>query len=91
MAVQLMLQEKGTGRFLVGNDYIELDGEIAEAMHGVADEVRWFADWMNTIGFGLALGKSFDEVRKNFDYDEETVKICDWLAERFTNESYMTR
>lgn len=88
MAVQLCLKDKETGRFYVGNDFIALDEEIAEHFNAVPDPVNWFRYWMNVFGFTLALGKDFDYVRNMVAHDPDSVAVVDYLASRFTNESY---
>ena len=88
MAVQLCLQDKETGKFLAGSDFIALDNAIAESFGEEPHEVHWCRGWMNSVGFALAVGKTFDEVKQMFHYDEETVQITEWLAQRYDNTSY---
>lgn len=71
----------------------QIDNEMRAHFGVPADSSSWYHNWYNTIGFFLALGKSFDDLRKLFrepgwDHADELIKIVDWLDENFTVKSW---
>lgn len=78
--------------FRAENPYNPWLGQRAQAEN---DEVRWFADWNNVIGFLLATGNNFDQIRAKLpewtdddEYRKLLVAICDYLQEQFTSNSW---
>lgn len=58
-------------------------------------EKRWFADWYNVIGWLLASGKSFAQIRVEMEtwtddaqYRALLVSICDYLQQHFTSDCW---
>ena len=43
---------------------------------------HWFLNWKNTIGFLLACGKSFEEIKEGCE-DETQWNLLTWLEERY--------
>jgi len=62
-----------------------------------ADPVKWYLGWYNSVGFALAVGKRFSEIKKIYrDYvaeshepaDEQMVKVIEWLEENFESNAW---
>lgn len=58
-------------------------------------EARWFADWYNVIGYLLATGNSFEQIRgkletwtDDIEYRTLLIQICDYLEQQFVSDSW---
>lgn len=98
MAVQLQLTRKADGKVA---DLVALDNEICDVL-GVEPHPRdFYVGWVDTIGFSLACGKTFEEVRSHWcdpnEYGEPTERdlergrVIDYLETYFDNTSYGCR
>ena len=47
----------------------EIDDEMRQAFCEEPDEVRWLWGWYDTIGFGLAMGRTWEQLREQFAED----------------------
>lgn len=45
----------------------EIDDEICKHLNIEPHPTKYIAGWMDNIGFGLAIGQNFSEIRKDFD------------------------
>ncbi len=88
MAAYLKLVRKSDGVVFQGNKLVELDELIAEAMGEKPDPVNWFCGWMDSIGFLLALGKSFADLKQSYKDSPMGLRISEWLEANFDNQSY---
>jgi hypothetical protein len=94
MAVQLELTRKVDGSRV---PLVPLDDEICSVLGVEPNPVEFLAGWMDTIGFTLALGGTFDEARVRWfggRDDEKSIlrgRIIDYLETYFDNTSYGTR
>jgi hypothetical protein len=71
-----------------------IDDEICRHFGVVSDKIRYHAAWYDIIGFELAMGKSFSQIREGFEKEVETsqyadeyrhlIEICDYLSSNFT-------
>ena len=87
MAAQLVLTRIDTDK---AESLIRVDELICAHLNVEPHPENWIHDWMNTIGFSLALGNDFDKVRSYFT-DPDTLAIIDYLEANFRNTSYATR
>ena len=93
MAAYLRLESFETHNVYEGSDLIKVDEMICKA---VGDEVHpnlWCRNWMNTIGFDLAVGKSWPDLFKEYEGEEDkkVAEVLNFLFENFLNTSYMGR
>lgn len=58
----------------------KIDAEMCYRFDVEPDPVTYYRMWFDTIGFGLACGKSWDQLRKLFP---TRVDIIDWLSDNF--------
>ena len=65
-----------------------IDDEMREAFGAPPDPAQWFRDWYNIIGLGLAVGKSFAQMRKLFEDDAELVECLTYLEERYESDCW---
>ena len=92
MAAYLELTERKTGEIISGTKLIALDNQIAQKFNIPSDPDRWAFDWMDSIGFALALGNSFPRVRELFaDSSPEIIELINYLEARFENTSFISR
>ena len=82
----------------------KIDEELCKLLNLPVDPVKYVASWYDTIGFRLALGKSFQEIREDFGVirDGEHVgwtsqddimldqwfQILDYLEENYSPNSW---
>ena len=59
-----------------------VDNKLCAFLGVVPDPVNYYKGWYDGIGFGLALGKSWDELRQTFP-SALGVKIINWLEENY--------
>lgn len=86
MAVHLVLKEKSTGMLFGGAKLLDVDNVLCQYMGVDPDPVHWYMKWVNSVGMSLAFGRSFDEIRGDFD-DPEMIRIINWVEEHFENAS----
>jgi hypothetical protein len=79
--------------------FSQIDEEMCRHFEQPVDEKRYLGGWYDSIGFRLALGKSFEQIRAEFrgyvDEEKETsnfyvtmLKMLDWLDENYTPDSW---
>jgi len=65
-----------------------IDDEMRAAFGAPPDPHRWFRNWYNTIGIGLAVGRSFAQLREVFANDAELVECLTYLEERYVPDCW---
>lgn len=80
------LIRKSTGQAAKLN---EIDEELCKMLGVPVHPTMWVNAWHNTIGFGLACGRSFDQLReeerqRKDEWVEVSLKIIDYLDANFT-------
>jgi len=68
-----------------------IDEELCAHLGVEVDENNWVHGWYNSIGFSLAMGKSFDECRETFQDSEVLLPVIDYLDANFTTNSWVER
>ena len=91
MAVQLRLEFRAGPDAGESVNLIALDGLICEALGVPIHPSDWCHNWMNTVGFALAAGASWDKSRGYFSDSADLLRIVDFLEANFTNASHFTR
>lgn len=77
MAANLRLLEKGTTTVA---DWFDVDARFAKFIGVEVDPEQWAGNWYNTLGFALACGRTWDELRDIF---AERAEWVDWFEENF--------
>lgn len=90
MPAVLMLKDRKTDKLYLGRDLIEVDERMCRVLGVSPDPVDFYRHWLDRHGFRLALGQSFDDLRKAFP-DEKDIEITDYLDGSFTNGSFHER
>jgi hypothetical protein len=67
-----------------------VDDFICKLLNEDPDPVLWCRWWYDTLGLGLALGHTFNELRKQFA-DTDLIEVIDALDEHFTVYSFSQR
>lgn len=81
-----------------------IDEAICLALSVPCDPIKYYNYWFDSIGFRLAIGKTFDQIREEFkgyvaeekakdnaggvEYYETSLKIVDYLDERYSPNSF---
>lgn len=74
-----------------------VDAELCWHFRAEHRESRWFADWYDLIGFKLALGDTWAEIRhklRDFDsaydwiWDNDIIDVVNWLEANYTVNSF---
>ena len=79
-----------------------IDDEMRIEFGEEPDKKRWLWGWYNVVGFGLAMGRDWTQLREQFAEDsaedEESVEFCcsmlrviDWLEANFTANAWAER
>ena len=73
----------------------KIDEEICNLLHREVHDKIWCCNWYNIIGFDLAMGKTFAQIRQGLidkpypECNEEYKKIVDYLDENFVVDSWV--
>ena len=67
-----------------------VDDFIRNKLNEEPDPERWCRHWMDTLGLGFALGRTFDELRKAFA-DTDLIEVIDILEEHFLVNAWVQR
>jgi hypothetical protein len=59
--------------------FVRIDDLLCQHFGVDPDPVKWYHDWYNWIGVGLAFGASFDKLRKAYVNDETALSIINWM------------
>ena len=76
-----------------------IDDEICHHFNVVPDAIEYYAYWYDIIGFKLAMGKTFDEIKKDLaerivekpEWNDEytrLIEITNWLDENFVANAW---
>lgn len=79
-----------------------IDEEICRLLNEPVDPQYWCCSWYNAIGFSLACGKTFDQIREDLirDWSDngellsngvKLVRIVDWMKENFIPNAWAER
>jgi hypothetical protein len=60
----------------------------------IPDDVRYFRQWYDVIGFSLAMGNSMEQVKYHLLYEyrnDELYAVAVWLDRHFTPKAWYGR
>jgi hypothetical protein len=66
----------------------EIDEELCRVFDQPCDPKYWLWGWYDNICLFLSLGKSFDYIRDLYKDCPEIIKVCDYLEEHYTPNSW---
>ena len=66
----------------------EVDEEMCRHFGAPCHPDDYYEFWYDTIGFGLASGRSFDEIRSTFSDFPKVVEAANWIEANFTARSW---
>lgn len=71
----------------------QIDDELCKHLGVVADPVKYHLGWYDSVGFGLATGLTFDQLRKmcKDSGDTELLPVIDFLDANFTALAWSER
>ncbi len=88
VAAVLALKHKETGNVACGRGLIEVDEDMCKVVGVEPDDVTFYKEWVDTVGFGLAVGRTYNEIRENFpDHGD----VIDYLETYYDNDSFRDR
>lgn len=71
---------------------VQVDEEMCRHFGEPCDSDRYFRAWYATIGYDLAMGRTFEEIRAIYSAPEwteaELGPVVDWLAANFSPRSW---
>jgi len=69
-----------------------IDEEMCRHFDEPCHPTRYCECWYDVIGYGLAMGQSFDQIRSQIKSDfaeyPRLVEIADWIEQRFSVSSW---
>lgn len=65
-----------------------IDEEICQHFGAPVDDDRYFMEWYNTIGLGLAIGKTWEQLEEIFKNSPTTLKIISFLRNNYTADAW---
>lgn len=80
---------------------VQIDEEMCKHFNVKPDPVKYYAYWYDYVGFPLAMGKTFADIREQFKKDakeqgpqeaaywERLIAIVDWLDANFTVDAWV--
>ena len=69
----------------------EVDNTICQALGKPIHPVRWYLNWFNLLGFGLASGEDYVKLAKHYEDDPELLEVLAVLREKFTYYTWCGR
>lgn len=79
----------------------EIDRKMCEAFNQPCDPTKWFHNWHNEIGFRLAIGQSFEDIKKEYEgyvtnpesdgernYYSLSLEVLRWLEDNYTSNAF---
>ncbi len=66
----------------------EVDDKMREHFGAPPDAERWYAEWYDTVGFALALGKDWTAIRATFA-GCGLDPVIDWLETNYTVDAWV--
>ena len=77
----------------------DVDAALCAHFGKPVHEKHWFAGWYQSIGFSLALGQTFAEIREDFERDAQEdpepqwyrtqIAIVDYLESHYTSDAWV--
>lgn len=79
------------------SEFITIDVEICEHLGVPCDDIEWYLAWYDIIGFRLATGQTFDDIKIYFngrleegsDSASEYLRIVEFLSENYTANAWV--
>lgn len=68
-----------------------IDEEMCRHFGAQCDPVRYYEAWYDAIGWELAMGRSFDQIRVTLAEYPQLVEIATWLEQNFTSNAWHER
>jgi hypothetical protein len=69
--------------------FADIDNELREHFGAPADPVKYYYQWYDVIGLGIAMGQSWDDLRTKICYDcPELLAIINYLEDHYTAEAW---
>jgi hypothetical protein len=66
----------------------QVDEEMCRHFDAECHPTCYFEGWHDAIGFFLATGRTFDQIRVIYADDPTLVRIADWLESNFTSRHW---
>ena len=85
------LIRKSTGQ---AEKFAVIDDELRQYLGVPPNEKSYYRGWYDSIGYAIAIGKSWDEIRATIvgtpddPGDEESIKLVDWLIANFDTRAW---
>ena len=70
---------------------IEIDSLLCKGLGVECHPVHWHRGWVDSIGFSLACGKTWNEIREIWEECDELIPVIDWLEANTEAEGHYSR
>lgn len=67
-----------------------IDDRMRQDLGYDPDPEKWLHGWYDSIGFGLAMGRTFDSMRVTFADDAELLEVIDYLDKHYIPDAFRT-
>lgn len=67
---------------------LKIDEELCELLNVPCDPMEYVHRWYDTIGFGLAMGKTFEQLKDIYKGLPNTIKIIEYLEAHYTSDAW---
>ena len=68
--------------------FADIDNELCAHLGVQPDPIRYYQGWYDCIGFALAIGKTWDWMRKEWAEDTELLPIIDYLEAHYVSDAW---
>lgn len=69
----------------------DVDEEMCRHFAVPCHLTRYYEAWYDTIGYGLAAGQSFDQIRSTYADVPRLVEVAHWIEANFTVRAWHER
>lgn len=70
---------------------VQIDEEMCRHFEAPCHPTRYYESWYDAIGYELAMGRSFEQIRVTLAEYPQLVEIANWLDHQFTVSSWHER
>lgn len=86
MAAYIRLYRKGTAE---ADTFADIDTKMRVALGQPPSEDKFYKGWYDSIAFGLAVGRTFAQLRE--DYEGQMDDVINWLEANYSPDAWYSR
>lgn len=70
---------------------VQIDEEMCRHFGATCHPIRYYESWYDAIGYELAMGRSFEQIKVTLVEYPQLVEIINWLEQRYTVNAWHER